>query len=205
MSNTDTPFKLKLNPTQGFHLSSFLGNSIPFLQPCVLISFVYHQCVTINQLTHLHLTAPDIQHICLARSFHASNPLSACGLAFSFLICNCERVCLCLGPDVFLITVDERAKHDQQFHSLSPTAGGYITGNRLIFAWHFISQYGVSSFVLALVPGIFSSTWLLECHFNIFLIAIKTLNFLLFSAIGKQHTGAFLCSWKVTALINDSL
>lgn len=35
-----------------------------------------------------------------------------------------------LGPDVFLISVDERAKHDQQFHSLSPTAGGYITGNR---------------------------------------------------------------------------
>uniref|UniRef100_A0A672HXY7 Intersectin 1 (SH3 domain protein) n=1 Tax=Salarias fasciatus TaxID=181472 RepID=A0A672HXY7_SALFA len=30
--------------------------------------------------------------------------------------------------DVFLISVDERAKHDQQFHSLSPTAGGYITG-----------------------------------------------------------------------------
>ncbi|CAG5994400.1 unnamed protein product [Menidia menidia] len=31
-------------------------------------------------------------------------------------------------PDVFLISVDERAKHDQQFLSLSPTAGGYITG-----------------------------------------------------------------------------
>lgn len=71
-------------------------------------------------------------------------------------------VCFGLGPDVFLISVDERAKHDQQFHSLSPTAGGYITGNGFIFAWHFISRYGVGSFVLALVPGIFSSTWLLE-------------------------------------------
>lgn len=37
--------------------------------------------------------------------------------------------CALLGPDVFLISVDERAKHDQQFHSLSPNAGGYITGN----------------------------------------------------------------------------
>ncbi|XP_070398703.1 intersectin-1 isoform X5 [Nothobranchius furzeri] len=34
------------------------------------------------------------------------------------------------GPDVFQISVDERAKHDQQFHSLSPTAGGYITGDQ---------------------------------------------------------------------------
>uniref|UniRef100_A0A8C6MC04 Intersectin-1 n=1 Tax=Nothobranchius furzeri TaxID=105023 RepID=A0A8C6MC04_NOTFU len=33
-------------------------------------------------------------------------------------------------PDVFQISVDERAKHDQQFHSLSPTAGGYITGDQ---------------------------------------------------------------------------
>lgn len=36
-----------------------------------------------------------------------------------------------LGPDVFAISVDERAKHDQQFHSLSPSAGGFITGDDL--------------------------------------------------------------------------
>lgn len=41
----------------------------------------------------------------------------------------CVRVCVLLGPDVFLISADERAKHDQQFHSLSPNAGGYITGS----------------------------------------------------------------------------
>lgn len=48
-----------------------------------------------------------------------------------------NRVCVCcmgvLGQDVFLITPDERAKHDQQFLGLSPTAGGYITGNTLSF------------------------------------------------------------------------
>lgn len=36
-----------------------------------------------------------------------------------------------LGQDVFLITPDERAKHDQQFHGLAPSASGYITGNEL--------------------------------------------------------------------------
>lgn len=56
-------------------------------------------------------------------------PLSAFGLIFLF-----SRVCVCLlGSDVFLISVDERAKHDQQFHSLSPNAGGYITGNDSVF------------------------------------------------------------------------
>lgn len=54
-------------------------------------------------------------------------PLSAFGLIFLFIVV-CVCVCL-LGSDVFLISVDERAKHDQQFHSLSPNAGGYITGN----------------------------------------------------------------------------
>lgn len=50
----------------------------------------------------------------------------------AYFICDCVCFCVCvLGPDVFLISVDERAKHDQQFHSLSPTAGGYITGNTL--------------------------------------------------------------------------
>lgn len=61
-------------------------------------------------------------------------------LPLSIWLCPRQRfsnvcVCVCLlcglGPDVFLISVDERAKHDQQFHSLSPTAGGFITGNSL--------------------------------------------------------------------------
>lgn len=46
-----------------------------------------------------------------------------------FVHCVRVRACALLGPDVFLISVDERAKHDQQFLSLSPNAGGYITGN----------------------------------------------------------------------------
>ncbi|KAM7385237.1 hypothetical protein PAMP_001330 [Pampus punctatissimus] len=50
------------------------------------------------------------------------------------------------GPDVFLITVDERAKHDQQFHSLSPTAGGYITGDQ---ARNFFLQSGLPPPILA--------------------------------------------------------
>uniref|UniRef100_A0A7N5ZU20 Intersectin 1 (SH3 domain protein) n=1 Tax=Anabas testudineus TaxID=64144 RepID=A0A7N5ZU20_ANATE len=51
-----------------------------------------------------------------------------------------------LGPDVFLISVDERAKHDQQFHSLSPTARGYITGDQ---AKNFFLQSGLPPPILA--------------------------------------------------------
>ncbi|XP_059179911.1 intersectin-1 isoform X3 [Centropristis striata] len=50
------------------------------------------------------------------------------------------------GPDVFLISVDERAKHDQQFLSLSPTAGGYITGDQ---ARNFFLQSGLPPPILA--------------------------------------------------------
>ncbi|XP_069000257.1 intersectin-1 isoform X2 [Embiotoca jacksoni] len=50
------------------------------------------------------------------------------------------------GPDVFLISADERAKHDQQFHSLSPTAGGYITGDQ---ARNFFLQSGLPPPILA--------------------------------------------------------
>uniref|UniRef100_A0A3Q2W2T0 Intersectin-1 n=1 Tax=Haplochromis burtoni TaxID=8153 RepID=A0A3Q2W2T0_HAPBU len=50
------------------------------------------------------------------------------------------------GPDVFLISVDEGAKHDQQFHSLSPTAGGFITGDQ---ARNFFLQSGLPPPVLA--------------------------------------------------------
>ncbi|XP_044069693.1 intersectin-1 isoform X6 [Siniperca chuatsi] len=50
------------------------------------------------------------------------------------------------GPDVFLISVDERAKYDQQFHSLSPTAGGYITGDQ---ARNFFLQSGLPPPILA--------------------------------------------------------
>uniref|UniRef100_A0A3P8WQR6 Intersectin-1 n=1 Tax=Cynoglossus semilaevis TaxID=244447 RepID=A0A3P8WQR6_CYNSE len=49
------------------------------------------------------------------------------------------------GPDVFLISVDERAKHDQQFQSLSPTAG-YITGDQ---ARNFFLQSGLPPPILA--------------------------------------------------------
>uniref|UniRef100_A0A8C2WYQ8 Intersectin-1 n=1 Tax=Cyclopterus lumpus TaxID=8103 RepID=A0A8C2WYQ8_CYCLU len=48
--------------------------------------------------------------------------------------------------DVFLISVDERAKHDQQFLSLSPTAGGYITGDQ---ARNFFLQSGLPPPILA--------------------------------------------------------
>ncbi|KAM9726715.1 LOW QUALITY PROTEIN: intersectin-1 [Menidia menidia] len=50
------------------------------------------------------------------------------------------------GPDVFLISMDERAKHDQQFLSLSPTAGGYITGDQ---ARNFFLQSGLPPPILA--------------------------------------------------------
>ncbi|CAG00361.1 unnamed protein product, partial [Tetraodon nigroviridis] len=49
--------------------------------------------------------------------------------------------------DVFLISVDERAKHDQQFHSLSPNAGGYITGSDQ--AKNFFLQSGLPPPILA--------------------------------------------------------
>uniref|UniRef100_A0A3Q2T863 Intersectin-1 n=1 Tax=Fundulus heteroclitus TaxID=8078 RepID=A0A3Q2T863_FUNHE len=61
-------------------------------------------------------------------------------------------VCVCVcrvrasGQDVFLITADERAKHDQQFHSLSPTAGGFITGDQ---AKNFFLQSGLPPPILA--------------------------------------------------------
>uniref|UniRef100_A0A3P9JBR3 Intersectin 1 (SH3 domain protein) n=1 Tax=Oryzias latipes TaxID=8090 RepID=A0A3P9JBR3_ORYLA len=51
-----------------------------------------------------------------------------------------------VGPDVFTISVDERAKHDQQFHSLSPSAGGFITGDQ---ARNFFLQSGLSPPILA--------------------------------------------------------
>ncbi|KAJ3610854.1 hypothetical protein NHX12_022944 [Muraenolepis orangiensis] len=47
--------------------------------------------------------------------------------------------------DVFMISVDERAKHDQQFHSLAP-AGGYITGDQ---ARKFFLQSGLPPPILA--------------------------------------------------------
>src|SRR4029434_10468646 len=37
-------------------------------------------------------------------------------------------VCVTGGMDVWVISADERAKHDQQFLSLSPTSSGHITG-----------------------------------------------------------------------------
>uniref|UniRef100_H3CWY2 Intersectin-1 n=1 Tax=Tetraodon nigroviridis TaxID=99883 RepID=H3CWY2_TETNG len=52
-----------------------------------------------------------------------------------------------VGSDVFLISVDERAKHDQQFHSLSPNAGGYITGSDQ--AKNFFLQSGLPPPILA--------------------------------------------------------
>uniref|UniRef100_A0A7N8WIZ8 Intersectin 1 (SH3 domain protein) n=1 Tax=Mastacembelus armatus TaxID=205130 RepID=A0A7N8WIZ8_9TELE len=55
-------------------------------------------------------------------------------------------VSLNLSPDVFLISMEERAKHDQQFHSLSPTAGGYITGDQ---AKNFFLQSGLPPPILA--------------------------------------------------------
>uniref|UniRef100_A0A3B4XF86 Intersectin 1 n=1 Tax=Seriola lalandi dorsalis TaxID=1841481 RepID=A0A3B4XF86_SERLL len=60
--------------------------------------------------------------------------------------CVCVIFVGVIGPDVFLISVDERAKHDQQFHSLSPTAGGYITGDQ---ARNFFLQSGLPPPILA--------------------------------------------------------
>lgn len=105
------------------------------LQPFILFSLLISL-----QLTHLiGILLPGSEthdsHILLIPLFFPPLPVSGFVLDLSvrFLVCNTVCVCVCLfcglGPDVFLISVDERAKHDQQFHSLSPTAGGYITGN----------------------------------------------------------------------------
>uniref|UniRef100_A0A665V071 Intersectin 1 (SH3 domain protein) n=1 Tax=Echeneis naucrates TaxID=173247 RepID=A0A665V071_ECHNA len=70
-------------------------------------------------------------------------------LGLHILISNLQ-LCVCfvgmVGPDVFLISVEERAKHDQQFHSLSPTVGGYITGDQ---ARNFFLQSGLPPPILA--------------------------------------------------------
>uniref|UniRef100_A0A8C3TI76 EH domain-containing protein n=1 Tax=Chelydra serpentina TaxID=8475 RepID=A0A8C3TI76_CHESE len=47
--------------------------------------------------------------------------------------------------DIWAITVEERAKHDQQFHSLKPTSG-FITGDQ---ARNFFFQSGLPQPVLA--------------------------------------------------------
>lgn len=69
------------------------------------------------------MTHTFFSFVSLWRCLALSRPL---GLTSDLTVCSCVGVS---GPDVFLISVDERAKHDQQFHSLSPNAGGYITGN----------------------------------------------------------------------------
>uniref|UniRef100_A0A4W4HNI1 Intersectin 1 (SH3 domain protein) n=1 Tax=Electrophorus electricus TaxID=8005 RepID=A0A4W4HNI1_ELEEL len=50
------------------------------------------------------------------------------------------------GLDTWVISVDERAKHDQQFHSLTPTPAGFITGDQ---AKNFFLQSGLPPPVLA--------------------------------------------------------
>ncbi|KAJ8252974.1 hypothetical protein GJAV_G00207770 [Gymnothorax javanicus] len=50
------------------------------------------------------------------------------------------------GLDAWVISVDERAKHDQQFHSLSPGPTGFITGDQ---ARNFFLQSGLSQPILA--------------------------------------------------------
>uniref|UniRef100_A0A3B3S449 Intersectin-1 n=1 Tax=Paramormyrops kingsleyae TaxID=1676925 RepID=A0A3B3S449_9TELE len=50
------------------------------------------------------------------------------------------------GADAWVITVEERAKHDQQFHSLSPSPAGFITGDQ---AKNFFLQSGLPPPVLA--------------------------------------------------------
>ncbi|XP_049325973.1 intersectin-1 isoform X5 [Astyanax mexicanus] len=50
------------------------------------------------------------------------------------------------GLDTWVISVDERAKHDQQFHSLAPTPAGFITGDQ---AKNFFLQSGLPAPVLA--------------------------------------------------------
>lgn len=74
----------------------------------------------------------------MTNAFLSSLPFLPVCIWLGLDLCGCNWLCVCLlflmdalGPDVFLISVDERAKHDQQFHSLSPSAGGFITGNTL--------------------------------------------------------------------------
>ncbi|XP_036396037.1 intersectin-1-like isoform X2 [Megalops cyprinoides] len=50
------------------------------------------------------------------------------------------------GLDTWVISVDERAKHDQQFHSLTPTPAGFITGDQ---ARNFFLQSGLPPPILA--------------------------------------------------------
>ncbi|KAK3511185.1 hypothetical protein QTP70_032234 [Hemibagrus guttatus] len=50
------------------------------------------------------------------------------------------------GLDTWVISVDERAKYDQQFHSLAPTPAGFITGDQ---AKNFFLQSGLPAPVLA--------------------------------------------------------
>lgn len=78
----------------------------------------------------------------MTNAFLSSLPFLPVCIWLELDLWGCNWLCACLlflmdalGPDVFLISVDERAKHDQQFHSLSPTAGGFITGNTLTQTW----------------------------------------------------------------------
>lgn len=64
----------------------------------------------------------------LTNTFFPFHPFHAFCLWLCLGLSRFNPVCVWFGPDVFQVSVDERAKHDQQFHSLSPTAGGYITG-----------------------------------------------------------------------------
>ncbi|XP_018584076.1 intersectin-1-like isoform X3 [Scleropages formosus] len=50
------------------------------------------------------------------------------------------------GLDAWVISVDERAKHEQQFHSLTPTLAGFITGDQ---AKNFFLQSGLPAPILA--------------------------------------------------------
>ncbi|XP_076159733.1 intersectin-1 isoform X1 [Alosa pseudoharengus] len=50
------------------------------------------------------------------------------------------------GADTWVISVDERVKHDQQFHSLAPTPAGFITGDQ---ARNFFLQSGLPPPILA--------------------------------------------------------
>ena len=98
-------------------------------------------------------------------------------------MCLCLFVCVCtrallLCSDVFLISVDERAKHDQQFHSLAPNAGGYITGNYFVFKSQRVLQLyflAVQINYLNRLKGPFS--------FNIFCSGDQAKNFFLQSGL----------------------
>uniref|UniRef100_A0A8C9F1Q9 EH domain-containing protein n=1 Tax=Pavo cristatus TaxID=9049 RepID=A0A8C9F1Q9_PAVCR len=61
--------------------------------------------------------------------------------------------------DIWAITVEERAKHDQQFHSLKPTSG-FITGDQ---ARNFFFQSGLPQPVLAQIcmhPEVYNANML---------------------------------------------